>query len=102
MQPRELCIEEKTLIRDNQQTFENKSKFKVLKNKFNIIRQNNILKCEDRLKTAPITTDAKLPKFVNCNPYLAELIVWDVHLKLKHTGCKEALTEIRQKFWWIT
>ena len=25
--------------------------------------------------------------------------MWDVHLNLKHAGCKQVLTEIRQKFW---
>ena len=25
--------------------------------------------------------------------------MWDVHLNLKHAGCKQVLTKIRQKFW---
>ena len=61
--------------------------------------KNNILKCEGRLKNAPTTPDAKLPILINRNYYLAKLIVCDVHLKLKHVGCKQVLTETRQKFW---
>ena len=36
-----------------------KVNFKVLKRELNIISQNKILKCECRLKNAPITNDAK-------------------------------------------
>ena len=70
-----------------------------MKRELNIISKNNILKCESRLKIAPIKPDAKLPILMNHNHYLAKLIVWDVHLKLKRAGCKKVLTEIRQKFW---
>ena len=99
LQPSELSIAEEILIRDNQQTFENESKFNILKRELNIVSKNNILKCEGRLKNAPITPDGKLPVLINRNHYLAKLIVWDFHLNLKHAGCKQALTEIRQKFW---
>ena len=69
-----------------------------MKRELNIVSQNSNLKCEGRLKNAPITPDAKLPILMNRNHYLAKLIVWDIHLKLKHAGCKQVLTEIRQKF----
>lgn len=39
-----------TLIRYNQQTFENESRFKVLKRQLKVMSQNNILKCEVVLK----------------------------------------------------
>lgn len=39
-----------TLIRYNQQTFENESRFKVLKRQLKVMSQNNILKCEVDLK----------------------------------------------------
>ena len=39
-----------TLIRYNQQTFENESRFKVLKRQLKVRSQNNILKCEVVLK----------------------------------------------------
>ena len=83
----------------DRQTFENEIKFNILKRKLNIVSKNNILKCESRLKNAPITPDAKLPILTNHHHYLAKLTVWDVHLKLKHAGCEQNLTEIRQKFW---
>ena len=98
-QPRELSIVEEILIRDNQQTLENESNFNILKRALNIASKNNILQCEGRLKNATITPDAKLPILIHRNHYLAKLIVWDVHLKLKHTVCKQVLAEIRQKFW---
>ena len=70
-----------------------------MKRELNIVSKNDTLNCQDRLKNAPVTPDAKLPILINRNHYLAKLIVWDVHLKLKHAGCKQVLTEIRQKFW---
>ena len=99
LQPRELSIAEEILIRDNQQTFENESKFNILKRELNIASKNSVLKCEGRLKNAPITPNSKLPILINRHHYLAKLIIWDVHLKLKHVGCTQVLTQIRQKFW---
>ena len=99
LQPSKLSIAEEILIRDNQQTFENESKFNTLKRELNIVSKNDILNCQGRLKNAPVTPDAKLRILINRNHYLAKLIVWAVHLKLKHAGCKQVLTEIRQKFW---
>ena len=73
LQPREISITEEILIRDNQQTFENESKFNILKRELNIVSKNNILKCEGILKYAPITPDAKLPILINRNHYLRYL-----------------------------
>ena len=67
LQPQEI------LIRDNQQAFANESKFNILKRKLNIVSKNNILKCEARLKNAPITPDVTLPILINRSHYLAKL-----------------------------
>ena len=89
LQPRKLSIAEDMVIRDNQQIFQHEIKFKILKRELNIISQKNIWKCECRLKNAPITNYAKLPILINRNHYLAKLIMWDVHLKLKRAACKQ-------------
>ena len=81
MQFSELSIAEEILNRDNQQTFENESKFNILKRELNIVSKSNILKGERRLKNATVTPDAKLSILINRNHYLAKLIVLDVHLK---------------------
>ena len=76
------------LIRDNQQKIENENKFKVLKRELNVINQNNILKCEIRLKIYP---EQSLQNY----HYLAKLTVWDIHLKLKYAVYEQLF---RQEF----
>ena len=73
LQPQELGIPQEISIRDNQQAFANESKFYILKRELNIVSKNNILKCEARLKNAPITPDATLPILINRSHYLAKL-----------------------------
>ena len=59
-----------------------------MKRKLNVINQNNILKCEIRLKRYP---EQSLQNY----HYLAKLTVWDIHLKLKYAVYEQVF---RQEF----
>ena len=73
LQPRELSIAEEMLIRDNQQTFKNQSRFNVLKRELNIVSKINILKCEGRLRNAPVTHDIKIPNIYQSQSLLSQI-----------------------------
>ena len=80
-----LNLSEEFLIHDNQNKFETDSQcFRNLKNDLNIIKENNIFKCKNRLENAPSPVEAELPILIYRKPYLSKLIIWDIHRKLKY------------------
>ena len=61
--------------------------------------ENQLIRCEGRVKNAPLPYDSKTPYLINLEHYLCELMVNYFHYSLKHISIKQTLTEIRQKFW---
>ena len=61
-----------------------------MENDLNIIKKN-IFKCKVRLENSLIP--------IYREHYLSELIIWDIHRKLKHAGTEQTLTELIQKYW---
>ena len=97
----ELEKAEQKLILMNQNTFD-KEKLKTISRDFNlIVDDENLIRCEGRLKHAPIPYDAKTPFLINPENYIAELLIKHIHELNKHISIKQTLTEIRQKFWII-
>ena len=60
--------------------------------------ENDLIRCEGRLKHTPLPYDTKTPYLLNSEHYLRELIVKHLYTKLKHISVKQTLTELRQKF----
>ena len=61
--------------------------------------EDDLLICTGRLENAPLPYESKSPYLINRHHKLAELIVTDIHTKLKHISIKQNLTEVRQQFW---
>ena len=59
----------------------------------------NSLICTGRQENAPLPYESKTPYLINRHHKLAELIVTDIHIKLKHISIKQTLTEVRQQLW---
>ena len=57
---------------------------------------DNILRCEGRLKNAPISYDSRFPIFIPKGTF-AKLLVNCYHVH--HNGLKETLNEIRTSYW---
>ena len=86
-------------IKKNQESIDNKQ-IELLWKQLNVTRdENNLLICTGRLKNAPLPYESKSPHLINRHRKLAELIVTDIHIKLKHISIKQTLTEVRQQFW---
>ena len=99
LSPKEINNAEIEWIKINQSFFEN-SKLETLKKELNlVVDENSLYRCEGRLKESPLPYNVKTPILINSNHRLAELIVTDLHVKLKHISIKQTLTELRQKFW---
>ena len=58
-----------------------------------------IIKCKGRVGNAPLSQESKNPILLPSKHRLANLIIQDVHSKIKHSGIKDTLTTIRERFW---
>ena len=67
---------------------------------FNLFRDDQqIIRCKGRVGKAPISEESKNPIFLPSKHRLTNLIIQDVHSKIKHSGIKDTLTTIRERFW---
>ena len=90
--PFELEIAEQLWIKQNQKPFID-SRLKILSKALNLIYdENNLVRCEGRLKHAPLPYDAKTPFLINLEHYLAKLIVEHFHRDLNHITVKQTLS----------
>ena len=61
--------------------------------------ENNLIRCDGKVKTRASTIWYQTPYLLNSEHYLSEFIVKHLHTKLKHVSVKQILTELRRKFW---
>ena len=67
---------------------------------FNLFRdEKQIIRCKGRVGKAPLSEKSKNPIFLPSKHRLTNLIIQDVHSKIKHSGIKDTLTTIRERFW---
>ena len=99
MTSNELKNSELFWIKINQETIDDKQ-LDLLWKQLNVKRdKNDLLICKGRLENAPLPYESKAPYLINRHHKLAELIVADIHTKLKHISIKQTLTEVRRRFW---
>ena len=58
-----------------------------------------IIRCKGRVSIALLSEESKNPVFLPSKHPLTNLIIQDVHSKIKHSGFKDTLTTIRERFW---
>ena len=101
LKPNELKEAEKLIVKANQSEFhladlsDNNSKFRDLNVK---LHEEEILRCEGRLKLAPISKKTKSPILLNDKHPLLKLIILNIHESNKHISAKYTLNEFRPKF----
>ena len=84
-------------IGQNQKQFSDVRLKTLSKDLILIYDENNLIRCEGRLKHAPLPYETNTPYVLNSEHYLSELIVKHLHTKLKHISIKQTLTELKQK-----
>ena len=95
----ELRVSEIVWLKENQKKFDEK-KLIILTKDFNLIYDDdNLIRCEGRLKKAPLPYETKTPYLINTCHCLATLIVKHFHESLLHISVKETLTKHSQKYW---
>lgn len=67
---------------------------------FNLfLNDQQIIRCKGRVSNAPLSEESKNPILLPSKHPLTNLIIQDVHSKIKHSGIKDTLTTIRERFW---
>ena len=67
---------------------------------FNLfLDDQQIIRCKGRVSNAPLSEERKYPILLPSKHQLTNLIIQDVHSKIKHSGIKDTLTTIRERFW---
>ena len=102
-----LCLEGEELmeskrlwIMDAQVELKEDSRFSQWKLKFDTFTDEQLLlRCRGRLGNALIPTNTKYPILLCNKSNLTQLIVIDAHKRMKHSGVRETLAEVRRDYW---
>ena len=63
------------------------------------IDSNKVLKCRGRINEADLPATSKQPILMPSKHHVVELLIQDVHKKIKHSGTSDTLSIIRERFW---
>ena len=86
-------------LKENQKKFDEK-RLRILTKDFNLIYDDdNLIRCEGRLKNAPLPYETKTPYLISRYHCVATLILKHFPESLPHISVKQILTKLRQKYW---
>ncbi|XP_044733954.1 uncharacterized protein LOC123296518 [Chrysoperla carnea] len=71
----------------------------TLRNLNPFLDQDGLLRVGGRLDQSSLEYDMKHPYILPKDSTLSRLVIWDVHLRLLHSGTRNTLATIRQRFW---
>ena len=58
-----------------------------------------VMKCRGRINEADLPATSKQPILMPSKHHVVELLIQDVHKKIKHSGTLDTLSTIRERFW---
>ena len=61
--------------------------------------ENRVLRCKGRIEHANLEFDSKHPILLPSKHPFVDLIIRDTHTRVKHSGIRDTLTTIRERFW---
>ena len=73
--------------------------YKQLKKDLNLFLEDDLIRCQGRLKNAPLNYSAKYPILLPSKHYFTDLVIVYYHNMVLHNGMKETLNQIRTKYW---
>ena len=62
---------------------------------------DGLIRLKGRLENSDLSDMAKFPLFIPNKCCLDDLIIFDAHVKVLHSGVKDTLTEVRSEFWLV-
>lgn len=95
----ELKRAENAWIKEIQSELETQSNYKQLTQQLNIVKVEEVLRCEGRLKFSGLPYDTQSPILLPKGHHFTELVVLEAHTNAFHSGVNATLAEIRRKYW---
>ena len=84
------------LLSYEQQHFSLKEEFNHLFNSLNVFfDKDGLIKVKGRLQNAPLNP----PILLNKDSYVTHLIIWNYRIRQLHSGVKDTLNHLHQRFW---
>ena len=69
-------------------------------NQFNLfLSENHLLKCKGRIGNANVTDEAKNPLLLPSRHPFVDLLIFHVHIQIKHSGISDTLSTLREQYW---
>ena len=62
---------------------------------------DNVLRCKGGINNASFNLGSKNPILLPNKSHFAELLICEIHDEVKHSGIRDTLTTIRERFWLI-
>ena len=89
----------KLWIKHSQRDVMSHISYKQLRKDLRLIDVDGIIRCEGRLRNAPLPYNAKYPVFLPHDCLFAKLVIFYCHCLVLHNGLRETICELRNKFW---
>jgi hypothetical protein len=64
-----------------------------------VLDDQHILRCKGRINNATIPESSKNPVLLPSKHHFSDLIIQDVHKKMMHSGIRQTLVTLRERFW---
>ena len=95
----EILKAETEWIKEIRKTMQNEKNFDQTKRALNVIKINEILRCEGRLGNARVPFETKKPILLSARCLFTELVIMDSHKRIMHGWVNSTLAEIRERYW---
>ena len=61
--------------------------------------ENGIIRARSRIRNSSVSDSAKAPVLLQAMNKYTELLIWEYHYRMLHSGSRDTLNAIRQKYW---
>ena len=60
---------------------------------------DNVMRCKGRINNSSLLLNSKQPILLPRDHPYVELLILNVHQRIKHSGTNDTLTALRERFW---
>ena len=65
------------------------------------VDEQSLIRCAGRIKNAHLPNSSKCPVLLPKNHHFTNLVIQEVHHRMKHVGINQTLSSLREQFWVI-
>ena len=99
LQGSEIADAEREWIERSQQELKKGRNYEDLARKLKLREDDGILRCSGRLQNSDLEHEAQYPIIIPRDHRFTRLVIEECHRKVKHSGVRSTLGELRSRFW---